>query len=111
MPDVYECDKECGLCCQRLIIEIDHIDVVREPRLLPVIELLDGNGKIVYDSEWEKEYMLVCGKPCAMLGAENRCQIYPTRPNCCVAFAAGGEKCQELRQDYGLPPLQPKERT
>ncbi len=24
--------KDCGLCCRKLIIEIDHVDVVREPR-------------------------------------------------------------------------------
>jgi Fe-S-cluster containining protein len=112
MADKYECDR-CGLCCRKLIIEIDHLDVVREPRLLPPATLLlDGNGAITFDSDWEKQYSLACGEarkcPChSMDGAVSTCAIYPTRPNVCVAFEAGSEQCQELRETYGLPPLQP----
>lgn len=108
MTDRYECDR-CGLCCKHLIIEIDHLDVVREPRLLPGATLLDGNGRITYDSDWEKEYRIACGAkhPCAQLGPDNACAVYPSRPNCCVAFEAGSEKCQELRGLYGLEPLRP----
>jgi len=97
--------KDCGLCCKTMIIEIDHIDVVREPRLLPVVTLLDGNGRIKYDSDWEKQYSLACGG-CQLLSEDNRCTIYPTRPNCCVAFECGGERCQELREEHGLPPIE-----
>lgn len=97
--------KDCGLCCKTMIIEIDHIDVVREPKLLPIVTLLDGGGRIKYDSDWEKQYNLACGG-CPMLSGDNRCTIYPTRPNCCVAFEVGGERCQELREEHGLPPIE-----
>ena len=62
--------REWGLCCKRLIVEIEHVDVVREPRLMPVVQLLDGHGTVKYDSEWEKEYGLACGAirvPCWMI--------------------------------------------
>jgi len=100
--------KDCGLCCKTMIIEIDHIDVVREPRLLPVVTLLDGGGEIKYDSDWEKQYRLACGAnhPCKLLSEDNRCTIYPTRPNCCVAFEVGEERCQEMREHHGLPPIE-----
>ncbi len=95
MPEQYQCDQ-CGACCRRLIIEIDHIDVVREPRLLEAAEpfrLMD------YETEWDQQYLLACGSdhPCKMLDG-NRCSIYPTRPNCCVGFEAGSDQCQAARE-------------
>lgn len=104
----YECDG-CGLCCRKLIIEIQHIDVVREPRLLDHARLCDGHGRIVFNDPYKKQYMLACGeaKSCGFLTPENRCAIYPTRPNVCVGFDAGSPKCQGLREQAGLPRLQP----
>ena len=97
----YECDQ-CGACCKQSWIEIDHLDVVREPNLLPVVRLMDGNGKIQYDSDWQKEYQLTVGTACPMLGEDNLCTIYPTRPNCCVACEAGSYRCQDSRRNAGL---------
>ena len=104
----FECDQ-CGACCRQLIIEIQHLDVVREPRLLDHAKLCDGHGKITYEDDWEKIYMLACGEthPCSFLGADNRCAIYPTRPNCCVGMQAGDEQCQDARAMAGLPALAP----
>jgi Fe-S-cluster containining protein len=98
---------DCGLCCKSLIIEIDHVDVVREPRLLPVVKLLDGHGAVTYESHWEKQYGLAYGRkhPCKLLSDDNRCTIYATRPTCCVAFEVGGEHCNELREENDLPPI------
>lgn len=101
---VYQCDQ-CGACCRQTIIEIGHIDVVREPRLKEAASpcrLLPGDG------EWDREYILAAGAamPCRLLDG-NTCSIYPTRPNCCVAFEAGCDLCQEARASEGLPPLEP----
>lgn len=101
---IYECDQ-CGACCRQPIIEIDWLDVTREPKLKEVAapcRLMPG------DTEQDRQYILACGAgmPCRLL-AGNRCSIYPTRPNCCVAFEAGCELCQESRAAEGLPPLQP----
>lgn len=98
----YECDS-CGLCCSgSLIIEIYQLDVVREPKLLDVASLMDGNGKIVYEDESDKEYLLAASEPCDFLNDDKGCSIYPTRPNTCIAFEAGSYKCQALRKREGL---------
>lgn len=51
--------------------------------------------------------VIACGtdRPCTFLGSDNRCTIYPTRPNDCVAAQAGDEQCQEARRVAELPPL------
>lgn len=114
----YACDS-CGLCCQKLIIEIQWLDFQREPRLRGVTKPFTvPAGFHITDDETDEPIedpdpymagaMLACGRnhPCPMLGEDKRCTIYPTRPNCCVAFEPGGEKCQELREGAGLPPLE-----
>jgi Fe-S-cluster containining protein len=122
MP-AFECDS-CGECCRRLIIEIDELDLIREPRLIQVstpFRLSEGEHLVDEDNEPCEEQvpgygagaMLACGTtmPCGMLGPDNRCQVYPTRPNVCVAFRAGSEQCQDARQQAGLSPLLPKVRA
>jgi Fe-S-cluster containining protein len=117
--DRYECDG-CGACCRHMIIEIEDVDVVREPRLKEVAKPfatepgmihVDHNGDeyVPIEPGWEAGAMLACGSsmPCGMLAADNRCSIYPTRPNCCVAFRAGSEQCQDCRTMAKLPPLAP----
>lgn len=53
--------------------------------------------------------VIACGtdRPCKFLGADNRCSIYLTRPNDCVAAQAGDEQCQEARMVAELPSLVP----
>jgi Fe-S-cluster containining protein len=102
----YECDL-CGICCQgTLIVEAFHLDAIREPRLLdadvtgktrPLDDLTDDDRCII----------LAANIPCKFLGSDNRCTIYPTRPNVCVGMEAGDEQCREARESCGLPPLQP----
>ena len=102
----YECDQ-CGACCKgTVIVEADYLDVRREPRLIQLQvgsyraspRELEDEGKIV---------LLSCSleSPCPCLDADNRCTIYPTRPNVCAAFEAGGEKCQAARAQFGIEPL------
>ena len=96
----YECDR-CGACCKQLIVEIDELDLVREPRLIPLAQAFrvpDGMELRADDGGSQR--------PCPVLGPDNRCTIYPTRPNCCVAFRAGSEQCQMARGMAGLPPLE-----
>jgi Fe-S-cluster containining protein len=118
----YTCDK-CGACCRHLIIEIGPIDIAREPRFL-ALEPFRTDGFVPDFTEDEaEEYLLVgplvpgfeagamlaCGPefPCMMLGQDNLCTIYPTRPNCCVAMRAGSDQCQMARVSAGLMPLHP----
>lgn len=101
----YKCDQ-CGLCCKKLLIEVDCLDVLREPKIADRCVHLDG-GKThplpILDTMWS----LACVKPCPFLDEGNSCSIYPTRPGVCVSFQAGQAKCQELRRAAGLPELQP----
>jgi Fe-S-cluster containining protein len=80
--------KQCGGCCRKMIIEIEHLDIVREPRLQKCADVFADH------------YILP--SPCPFLtwtlGGKKRCSIYPTRPNVCVAFEAGGEQCLEFRE-------------
>lgn len=108
----YECDK-CGACCSgRLIVEADHIDVMREPRLaqadphyasLPMVDVLE-----LLTNDVGRVVILACGNPCDFLTSDNECEIHPTRPNDCVAMQAGDEQCQQARRDAGLDELKPK---
>lgn len=96
----YRCDQ-CGACCRNMIIDVSFVDALREPRIAEVCDpLKDVDG-----------YIMACGPthPCPF-DVPNRqggsaCSIYPTRPHVCVVFQPGSKRCQERRNDSGLPPL------
>jgi Fe-S-cluster containining protein len=97
----YPCEN-CGLCCEHLLVEADAFDVLREPKIETAYPLKYVSGQLsVHDACW-----ILGGPdtPCAFLTRQKRCRIYPTRPHTCVAFLAGSGKCEELRQEHGLPP-------
>lgn len=105
----YECDQ-CGACCKQLLIEADWLDVQREPRLLqadkdyaslPIVEAMT-----LLEDEYRSVIVGGPGRTCQFL-CENKCSIYPTRPNVCVGMQAGDEQCQEAREREALPPLAP----
>jgi Fe-S-cluster containining protein len=104
----YECDQ-CGACCKgTFIVEVDYLDARRDPRLL---DQQIGSYRVT-QRELEEEgkvALLACGhhQPCGCLGEDNRCTIYPTRPNACVDFEAGCQKCQDARAELGIEPLLP----
>ena len=101
----YECDR-CGACCRTLIVEVTELDVLREPRIaLAMVPFRQEPG-----FEADEVGMLACGgrHPCPFVKGDNLCEIYPTRPNCCMAFDAGSEQCQDARRMAGLPPLPEK---
>ena len=109
----YECDL-CGACCKgHLIVEADVLDILREPRLIDADPYYAGKlpREVVNMLETEpgRAVVIACGedRPCRFLDGDNRCSIYPTRPNDCVAMQAGDEQCQQARQMAGLPPLEP----
>jgi Fe-S-cluster containining protein len=99
----FRCDS-CGLCCRRLLVEADWSDVLREPRIAQ--ECPNHGAKLppVLEQCWLL-YSDAKAGACPFLGDDQKCGIYPTRPNTCVTFAAGSPKCQELRTEAGLPPL------
>ncbi|WP_442505091.1 YkgJ family cysteine cluster protein [Novipirellula sp. SH528] len=109
----FECDQ-CGACCKELIVEVYDIDIMREPKLATA-DIGSWTREMVYaelmaELEQDGKCLLIAGpgKPCKMLDKENHCDIYPTRPNVCVAMRAGDEECQLARANNGLAPLLPK---
>lgn len=110
MPNVYHCDG-CALCCRHLIIEANAADALREPRIIAADPHPDTGTRIALDVT--QVAFILNGRDgdmtCRLLDAAGRCEVYPTRPGCCVEFQAGGAKCRELREDYGLAPLEPVE--
>ena len=101
-PNAPACDH-CGACCTKLIIEIQHVDIVREPRLVPYVRPLQSPDEDP-DDIWTRVYGLGRGLGCPMHDGE-RCTIYPTRPDLCVSVPAGGPTCQRARYFAKLPPL------
>ena len=109
----YACEPGCGACCKgHLIVECDDLDVQREPRLIEVDQW--HAGKPAYEvvkgirEEWKA---VILPGPCPFLDGQSRCDVYPTRPNACVAFEPGSESCQEVRAAENMPPLAPVAET
>jgi uncharacterized protein len=102
----YECDK-CGACCKGFVIEITATDILREPKLKDVAASFMGNNDDIWDIR-DKYLLATPYKPCPMLDVNNLCTIYNTRPNVCVHFKAGHNKCQDVRLQLGLPVLKAK---
>lgn len=82
--------RRCGACCRALLLEADLLDAEREPLIAQhggPMKGLDG---------YVESYCLNADGPdhrCVFLADDNRCTIYPTRPNMCVAFGPGDERC------------------
>ena len=104
---IYECDN-CGLCCHRLIVQATVDDVLREPRIEEASPLAKEFRRELTQASW---YIAWPGRPCGFLTDGKKCDIYATRPMCCVAFPAGPGKCHDLRDSAGLPMLVPREAT
>jgi len=106
----YECDR-CGACCKgHLVVEAYEIDVLREPRLISGDPHYAGKSLEPVLLELQDEFKCVFvagGHPCMFLDHTNRCSIYPSRPNECVAMQAGDEQCQKSRKAEGMEPLVP----
>ncbi len=101
MAEPFVC-LQCGCCCRDLITEVNCVDVVREPALAPHLK---GYWSPVDEDDpvWLRNYVLAIGgvKPCPFLGDDNRCGIYPTRPNVCVSMVPGGLQCKDSRRALG----------
>ena len=102
MKPIYVCDC-CSLCCQRLLVEANALDVLREPQIQALRPLPCRPVSLpVLDACW---ILGGPGMPCPFLNRESRCRIYRSRPGVCVTFMAGSPKCQELRREHGLAAL------
>ena len=98
----FECDG-CGACCRTFPIFASAADARREPRIVAEGRAL---AEHLATDHWHYQlYPLPFHVTCCFLDGDARCTIYPTRPDVCRAFPAGGEQCQTARARLGLPPL------
>jgi Fe-S-cluster containining protein len=96
---------ECGACCHDANVLLDEADYDRwreagRGDLKDKAYLRRKNGKVFLR-------FLDSGR-CRNLGADNKCGIYPIRPDNCSAFVVGSEACLAAREDTlgirdGLP--------
>ena len=104
------CDQ-CGACCKgHLIVEAYDLDILREPRLVSddMSERTRGMTQELLMAELEQEgkcLVIAAAEQCKFL-RKNTCDIYPTRPNVCVALEPGSDQCEQAREAEGLPPLE-----
>jgi Fe-S-cluster containining protein len=97
-----ECDG-CGACCRTFPIFAADADANRERRIAAEGRSLPSH---LATERWRFQlFPLPFHDTCCFLDAGSRCTIYPTRPDVCREFAAGGEQCQAARSRIGLPPL------
>lgn len=103
-PASFTCDS-CGACCRTFPIFASASDADREPRLRAEAGLLPASQQT---DEWVyRLFPLPFLDACCFLAEDDRCAIYPTRPDVCRRFAAGSPQCQEARHRQGRPPLPP----
>lgn len=102
MSEHFVCDN-CGACCRTKLVDLYELDLLREPQLTGVVQLLREPG---LDGEVGYLNCLADGA-CPFLDEDSHCSIYPTRPSVCVLFEAGSDECQDARRVCGIPPLEP----
>ena len=98
-----EC-RRCGACCRSLIVgsrptgrpsRTENCRGLRSACPLPDACVVDEDEQPVGEDPWNGCVAILSPRRdqdgqlagCAFLDATNRCTIYPTRPNVCVAFA------------------------
>jgi hypothetical protein len=87
---------ECGACCRDNRIELEEMDVARfakgrRPELSRPPYARRSDGRLVL--------VLRKDKMCKHLGADNRCAIYPIRPDACRTFPPASECCLSSREE------------
>ncbi|QVL30913.1 YkgJ family cysteine cluster protein [Telmatocola sphagniphila] len=103
----YECDL-CGAGCRVFPIYASVADAVREPRIAS--EARCREAWLASPEQRYQIYPLPFLETCSFLQADNRCEIYSTRPDVCRRFQPVGTQCPEARQKMQLPLLKPSER-
>jgi Fe-S-cluster containining protein len=85
----------CGACCKDNRVELEDHDVARFVKA--------GRGELArspYAKRDDGKIVLVLrrDKRCKHLGDDNKCAVYPIRPDACSTFPAGSECCLSSRE-------------
>jgi Fe-S-cluster containining protein len=87
---------ECGACCKDNRVVLDDVDVARFEKA--------GRGDLArppYSKRDDGSIVLVLRKDkrCKHLADDNKCGIYPIRPDACSTFPVGSECCLSAREE------------
>ncbi len=87
---------ECGACCKDNRVELEAADFARfeaagRPDLAKPPYAKRDDGKVIL--------VLRRDKRCKHLCDDNKCAIYPIRPDACSTFPAGSECCLSSREE------------
>lgn len=87
---------ECGACCHEANVLLDEADFERwraagRKDLMGRAYLKRADGKVTL--------RFAASGRCQNLGRDNKCAIYPIRPDNCSAFVVGSEACLAARED------------
>jgi Fe-S-cluster containining protein len=86
----------CGACCKANAVELEEQDIERLEK--------GGRGELSrppYARRRDGRLVLTLRKDrcCRHLGPDNRCAIYPIRPDACSTFPPGSECCLSSREE------------
>ena len=95
--------NRCGACCRTFPIFASEAAAEGELRIRD--EALALEPWLVTEGRAYRLHPLPFHETCCFLDAENRCDIYPTRPQVCRTFTPGEWQCRAARERLGLPPL------
>ena len=90
----------CGVCCRRLLIEVDVRDAEREPKIKELGSPIYTDPRLTASGERELEGFLLNSREdmaCVFLDRQtNLCTIHETRPLTCRLFDCAGEGRERL---------------
>lgn len=120
MADVYDC-QSCGACCFSPwtgdgYVRLYNLDLGRLGGRFPAVYQEQGYGEppeVIpkLGTRIDEHGGRVCVAFEGRGGARCACGIYPSRPEPCRRFEAGGRLCREARQRLGLPVVNGEART
>jgi len=86
----------CGACCRDNRVELDDVDIARFEQAgradlarAPYARREDGSVILVLRKD----------KRCKHLAEDNKCNVYPIRPDACSTFPVGSECCLSSREE------------
>ena len=90
------CEKCTGLCCRYFALPLETPDCKKDFDDMRWYLYHEKTSIFIEDDEW----YLHIENPCRMLGEDNRCTIYETRPDICRDFDT--DTCDFNGEPYGF---------
>lgn len=96
--ETFDC-LECGACCKRNEVVLNRHDLAVLKKARPDILKKPFVRK---RSDGKLRLTLMKDGNCWHLGKDNKCAIYPVRPDPCSSFIVGSECCLSAREEEGV---------